>query len=44
MEYYGVSVGHTNEGPTLKADSYENNLRFYDSESSEVYIGFSVDI
>jgi hypothetical protein len=40
----GVSLSHANGGSLLKPETYQNNLKLYDSESSEYSVGLSLGI
>lgn len=42
LEKYNVNIGHTNAGPTLNP-AFENNFKFYSSDSSEYFIGLGAD-
>lgn len=39
-----MSLGHANSNALLKADTYENNLKFFDDESSTYSVGVSVSL
>lgn len=39
-----VSLSHTLGGPYLKAGTYENNLKFYDSKESQLGLGLEVTL
>lgn len=39
-----VSVSHVLGGPYLKAGTYENNLKFYDSKESQLGLGLEVSL
>ncbi len=39
-----VSITHANGGDVLKGGNYENNLKFYDAESSSYSVGLSVSL
>lgn len=39
-----VSLSHTNGGAYLKSGTYENNLKFYDSKSSNYSVGLEVSL
>lgn len=43
MEKYSIYLGHTNGGPTMLGENYENNLKFYDGKSSSFYLGLWAD-
>jgi|GEM_PF-4194016 len=43
-EGVSISLGHSNEGSYLKAGDYENNLKFFNPESSEYSVGLSLSI
>lgn len=40
-DHWGVAVGHSNEGPALKANGYESNFSLYDENTSSVYFSVS---
>jgi hypothetical protein len=42
LEKYSVSIGHTNAGPIFNP-AYENNFKFYSSDSSQYSIGLGAD-
>lgn len=43
-EVTSVSFTHANGGPYLKTETYENNLKFYDTENSSYSVGLSVNL
>ena len=43
-DHLGLNLGHTNSNGLFNPETYENNLKFYDKESSEIYAGFTVSI
>lgn len=43
-ENFGLSMGHSNEGPAIKANGYESNLNVIDENNSVVYFGVNASI
>ncbi|MBC7743295.1 MAG: hypothetical protein H7061_13945 [Bdellovibrionaceae bacterium] len=43
-DYFGMNLGHTNSGGLFNPETYENNLKAYDSKSSEFYLGCTVSL
>lgn len=43
-ENFGLSVGHSNEGPAIKPNGYESNLQVVDENNSVVYLGINASI
>lgn len=43
-DHASLSLSHSNSGPYLKAESYENNLKFFNDEDSTLSMGLSLSI
>ena len=43
LEKYTASFGTTNGGPTMVGTNYENNFKFYNDTSSELFLSFGAN-